>query len=296
MKRSLTIASLLTILTLSAPARASVWLELLHAPCWTGDEAEADPTTGEVSGSIDCFNKDFNGGAARTVLSIKAFQPWEYGFVFLYYDVTGPFNNPSRHLTLNEKGGFFGGTTIAISPKKIAEKLMGRALDWGVIADVSIKYEMEHVSKFGMLHYYGLHWDLKVPFLDFASATSVIRDDRSLSGIDLQVGAAWQKTFHLGGQDLIFGGFFQWGLFGEGSGNQIIVVEAAVPGGGLLQIPAEGNSFFLTQPQLLWDFGKPIGFTPAKIYLGFEYQFTVNRYLIESKSENTLQGMIRWNI
>jgi hypothetical protein len=287
MKRSLTIAFLFSALTLSSPARASVWLELLHAPCWTGDE---------VPGSIDCFNRDFNGGASRTVLSIKAFQPWEYGFVFLYYDVTGPFNNPSRHLTLNEKGGFFGGTTIAISPKKIAEKFMGRPLDWGVIADVSIKYEMEHVSKFGMLHYYGLHWDLKIPFLDFASATSVIRDDRSLSSIDFQVGAAWQKTFQLGGQDLIFGGFFQWGLFGEGDGQQIIVVEAPSPGGGLLEIPAQGNSFFLTQPQLLWDFGKTIGFTPAKIYLGFEYQFTVNRYLIEDKSENTLQGMIRWNI
>jgi hypothetical protein len=298
MKRSLTITLSLTILTLSAPAEASVWLELLYAPCWTGDEADAEPGTGEISGSIDCFNRDFNGGASRTVLSIKAFQPWEYGFVFLYYDVTGPFNNPSRHLTLNEKGGFFGGTTIAISPKKIAEKFMGKPLDWGVIADVSLKYEMEHVSKFGMLHYYGLHWDLKVPFLDFASATSVISDDRSLQGIDFQVGAAWQKTFQLGGQDLIFGGFFQWGLFGEGEHvqRQIIVVETPFPGGGLLEVDAKGNAFLLTQPQLLWDFGKTISFTPAKLYLGFEYQFTVNRYLIEDKSENTLQGMIRWNI
>lgn len=294
MQRTLPVLWLLWILGFSSSARANVWLELLRAPCFTGDEADADPKTGEIAGSVDCFNKDFNGGAARTVLSIKAFQPWEYGFVFLYYDVTGPFNNPSRHLALNEKGGFFGGTTIAISPKKIAEKLAGHAFDWGPIADVSIKYEMEHVAKFGMLHYYGLNWDLKVPFLDFASATTVIRDDRSLSGIDLQLGAAWQKSFSLGSQDFIFGGFFQWGLFGEGSGNQIIVVEA--PGGGPLEIPAKGNSFFLTQPQLLWDFGKLVRFTPAKIYLGFEYQVAFHRYLIPDKTENVLSGMVRWNI
>lgn len=294
MQRTLPVLWLLWILGFSSSARANVWLELLRAPCLTGDEADADPKTGEISGSVDCFNKDFNGGAARTVLSIKAFQPWEYGFVFLNYDVTGPFNNPSRHLTLNEKGGFFGGTTIAISPKKIAEKLAGHAFDWGPIADVSIKYEMEHVAKFGMLNYYGLNWDLKVPFLDFASATTVIRDDRSLSGIDLQLGASWQKSFSLGSQDFIFGGFFQWGLFGEGSGNQIIVIEA--PGGGPLEVPAQGNSFFLSQPQLLWDFGKLVRFTPAKIYLGFEYQVAFHRYLIPDKTENVLSGMVRWNI
>jgi hypothetical protein len=47
---------------------------------------------------------------------------------------------------------------------------------------------------------------------------------------------------------------------------------------------------------LPWHDHRDLQFTPAKIYLGFEYQFTINRYLIEGKSENTLQGMIRWNI
>lgn len=296
MKRSLTALTLLSALQISSPAHAGLWLELLHAPCITGDEDKANPISGEIPDSVDCFNKDFNGGASRTILSIKAFQPWEYGFVFLYYDVTGPFSNPSRALTLNEKGGFFGGTTIAISPKKIAEKIAGHPFDWGPVADVSIKYEMEHVSKFGMLNYYGLHWDLNVPFLDFANVTTVIRDDRSLRGVDLQLGTAWQKSFSIGSQDFIFGGFLQWGLFGEGSGRQIIVVEMPSPGGGTLEIPAKGNKFLTSQPQLLWDFGKLIRFTPAKLYLGFEYQITVNRYLIEDKTEDTLQGMIRWNI
>jgi hypothetical protein len=296
MKRAISVLLFLSTVALSSSAHAGLWLELLRAPCLTGDEAKADPVTGKVPGSIDCFNKDFNGGAARTVLSIKAFQTWEYGFVFLYYDITGPFNDASKKLTIDEKGGFFGGTTIAISPKKIAEKLSGHAFDWGPIVDVSVKYEMEHVSKLGMLNYYGLNWDLKVPTLDFASVTTVVRDDRSLSGVDLQLGAAWQKSFSLASQDFIFGGFFQWGVFGEGSGSQYIVDETPAPGGGVVKIPVNGNTFFLSQPQLLWDFGKPVGFTPAKIYLGFEYQIALHRYLIENKTENVLSGMVRWNI
>jgi hypothetical protein len=39
-----------------------------------------------------------------------------------------------------------------------------------------------------------------------------------------------------------------------------------------------------------------VHFTPAKIYLGFEYQIAFHRYLIPDKTENVLQGMVRWNI
>ena len=296
MKRSLVVPVLAAILLWSAEASAGVWLELLHAHCYTGDESDIEPednngVIGEVPGSIDCFNKDFNGDVARTVLTIKAFQPWEYGFVFLYYDITGPFNAADAGFngagtptsTDNEKGGFFGGTTFAISPKKIAEKINGQPYDWGLIADVSLKYEIEHVSKFGALHYFGLHWDLAVPWLDFINVTTVIREDRAYKGVDLQLGTAWQKSFSIGPLDFLFGGFFQWGLFGEGEARRNVAL-------------GEGNNFITTQPQLLWDFGKLVQFTPAKIYLGFEYQYTMNRYLIEDKSENLLQGMIRWNI
>src|SRR5262245_25457627 len=249
----------------SSSASAGVWLELLHAQCFTGKESDIkqnDGVIGEVSGSIDCFNKDFNGGVARTVLTIKAFQTWEYGFVFLYYDITGPFAAADTTTEQqNEKGGFFGGHTSGSSPKKIAEKFHGKPYDWGLIADVSIKYEMEHVSKFGMLNYYGLHWDLAVKFMDFLAVTTVIRDDHVYEGVDLQLGAGWQKSFSIGSQDFLFGGFIQWGVFGEGQ-----------PRYGDVARFGEGNNFITTQPQLLYDFGKLVRFTPAKIYIGFEFQ------------------------
>lgn len=290
MKRTAFAAGFLAVLLYASTASAGVWFELLHAPCLTGEEADIEENNGfmgEYKGALDCFNKDFNGGGARTLLSIKAFQPWDYGFMFLYYDITGPFNSAAADVESdNEKGGFFGGTTVGLSVKKIGEKFAGRQFDWGMLADLAVKYEIEHVSKFGALHYIGLNWDFKVPHMDFVSATTVIRQDRSLKGIDLQLGGAWQKSFSLLSQDFIFGGFFQWGLFGEGEHIQPAVAEEGV----------KGNWFFLSQPQLLWDFGKAVSFKPAKLYVGFEYQLALNRYLIQDKTENTLQGMIRWNL
>jgi hypothetical protein len=284
-RRPLNLFALLAVLLSSSNAFAGVWFELLYAPCLTGSEKNLT-ASGRYRGAIDCFNKDFNGGGARTTLSIKAFQPWEYGTMFLYYDITGPFNSEVANTTsANEKGGFFGGITVALSGKAIGEKLMKRQLDWGPLSNVSLKYEAEHVSKFGMLNYYGLQWDFAVPFMDFVTVTTVIRDDYAFRGVDFQLGAAWQKSFSLGTQDFLFGGFFQAGLFGEG--------EHRNP--GEFDLP-HGNPFFFTQPQFLWDFGKLIQFTPAKLYLGVEYQFAYNRYLIPGKIENVGQGMIRWNI
>ncbi|MDY7228540.1 hypothetical protein [Hyalangium rubrum] len=290
-RKLLFLATLVAVSITPSIAHAGVWFELLHAPCWTGDEnniKQDNGVIGRYSGAIDCFNKDFNGGGARTVLSIKAFQAWEYGTMFLYYDITGPFNSANSRTdgvtdTANERGGFFGGITLTASPKKITEKILGREFDWGPLRDVQVKYEAEHVSKFGMLSYYGLQWDLNIPVLDFMSVTTVIRDDHVFHGVDFQVGAALQKSFSLGSQDFIAAGFFQTGLFGEGKGK-----------GSFAQ--SEGNQFFLAQPQLLWDFGKPLGATPGKLYAGFEWQIAWNRYLIEDKTENVLQGMIRWNI
>ncbi len=287
MKRKLLLALLLTLFLPASNAHAGVWFELLWSPCWTGDDDdinEDNGVIGEYNGAIDCFNKDFNGDGARSVFTIKAFQAWEYGTMFLYYDITGFFNSVTAdEPSDNERGGFFGGTSVTLSLKTIADKIAGKQMSWGPLANLSLKYEMEHVSKFGGLHYYGLQWDIAAPFLDFLSITTYIRDDLLLESVDLQLGGAAQKSFSLANQDFIVGGFFSWGLFGEGESKSN-------------RVGGEGNSYFLTQPQILWDTGKALSLAPGKLYLGFEYQFTINRYLIEGKSENTLSGMIRWNI
>lgn len=285
-RQPLALAALLAALVLPADASVGVWLELLHAPCWTGRWAtlvQDDGVIGEYEGALDCFNEDFNGDGARTTLSIKAFQPWEYGWVFFYYDVTGPFSSAIASVASpNEKGGFFGGLTVAVSLKKVGEKVLGGKLDWGPLDDVSLKGEVEHVSKFGALFYYGVVWELTVPWLGLVPLQTVVRDDPVFEGVDLQLGVAWHKPFTLLGQGFLLHGFAQVGVFGEGRGRGASATT-------------RGSPYLLSQPQLLWDVGRAVRFTPEKLYLGFEYQVALNRYLIPGKTENVLQAMVRWS-
>jgi hypothetical protein len=73
----------------------------------------------------------------------------------MYYDITGPFTPPDANVLPNEKGGFFGGMSLTFSIKQIGQKLAGKEWDWGGLLNWSLRYELEHVSKFGSLHYYG---------------------------------------------------------------------------------------------------------------------------------------------
>jgi hypothetical protein len=259
------------------PASADTSLELLHG--WN-------------------YNKDFNGGTERTILTIKTFQPWSYGTFFMYYDITGPFAWPDANVLPNEKGGFFGGTSVTLSIKKIAEKIAGKQKgeewDWGPLANFSLRYELEHVSKFGALNYYGLQWDLKVPHFDFFSGTTVIRDDWTLSGVDLQLGAAWQVTIPLWKlTDLVFAGFFQWGVFGEGKGVFTVGPDSE---GKYTKIPTQGRPFLTSQPQLFLDIGKLARVVDRTFYAGIEYQIALNRYLQPGIHENVAQLLFKWNI
>jgi hypothetical protein len=274
MKLKVVVASAFLLSTAwSASARADTSLELLQG--WG-------------------YNDDFNGDPVRTTLTIKTFQYWPYGTFFMYYDITGPFTPPDAKVLPNEKGGFFGGTSVTFSIKRIGQKIAGTEWDWGAFADWSLRYEIEHVSKFGMLHYYGMQYDFAIPHFDFVSATTSIRDDWSLSGVDLQIGMAWQTTIPLWKiTDLVFAGFWQWGLFGEGEGVFTIGPDDA---GSYLEIPVQGRPFFLTQPQLMLDVGKLARVVDGKLYAGIEYMFAFNRYLQYNVHEHVPQLLFKWNI
>jgi len=238
------------------------------------------------------YNNDFNGAKERTIYTIKTFQPWSYGTFFLYYDITGPFTPPDSKVLPNEKGGFFGGQSFTLSMKRIGEKIAGKKWDWGALGDLSLRYEMEHVSKFGMLNYYGLQWDLKIPGFDFVAVTTVIRDDWSLKGVDLQLGGAWQMTIPIGKiTDFVFAGFIQWGMFGEGSGI-INFCDAGVDKCTVGQ--QKGAPFITSQPQFLIDVGKLARVSERHLYAGIEYQIALNRYLQKGVNENLAQVMFKW--
>jgi hypothetical protein len=257
----------------SSPAAADTSLEVLHG--WN-------------------YDKDFNGSKERTVLTVKTFQPWAYGSFFMYYDITGPFTPPDDDVLPNEKGGFFGSISTNLSVKRISEKLAGKKWAWGALSDLSLHVEVEHVSKFGSLMYYGAQFDLKIPHFDFVATSAVIRDDWSLAGVALQLNGAWQITFPIGKvTDVVFAGFYSWGVFGEGKGAFSVGPD---PNGKYTMIPTQGRAFFITQPQLLLDLGKLSTLVDHTIYAGIEYQFAFNRYLQQGVSEHVPQLMVKWAI
>lgn len=275
MKSRALVPALLLAAAWPSPAAADTSIELLHG--WN-------------------YNNDFNGDSERTILTIKTFQPWSYGTFFMYYDITGPFTPPDADVAPNEKGGFFGGTSVTLSIKRVGQKIAGAkgGWKWGALTDLSLRYELEHVSKFGALNYYGLQYDIKFPYFDFVSMTTVIRDDASLSGVDLQLGGSWQITLpipHV--TDVVFAGFFSWGLFGEGEGTFTSGPDDA---GHYVKIPTRGRPFFLSQPQLLMDVGKLVRWVDGTLYMGIEYQIALNRYLQQGVNENVAQLMGKWSI
>jgi hypothetical protein len=81
MKRVLPTLFVLSIATSFSPAAADVWLELLNAPCWTGDAAKADKN-GVVHGSIDppcrpalvarLVQQDHDASRGPAVLDVKS--------------------------------------------------------------------------------------------------------------------------------------------------------------------------------------------------------------------------------
>jgi hypothetical protein len=273
MKLTAVVSTLLIATAWSFPAAADTSLELLHG--WN-------------------YNQDFNGDPERTTLTIKTFQPWPYGTFFMFYDITGPFTPPDASASPNEKGGFFGSSNVTFSIKRIGQKLAGAEWDWGPLTDVSLRYELEHVSKFGSLHYYAMQWDLRVPYFDFFSWITSIRDDWSLSGVAFQLGGFWQFTVPIFDvTNVVCAGFFAWGITGEGTGGFTVGPDDK---GAYAKIPAEGAPFFISQPQVLLDVGKLARVADNKVLAGVEFQIAMNRYLQQGVSENLAQLLFKWNL
>jgi hypothetical protein len=267
---------------------------------FTGCQATILPSPAAAATSVELlhgwgYNEDFNGDRERTILTIKTFQPWAYGSFFLYYDITGPFAPPDSRVLPNEKGGFFGGISANFSIKRIGQKLAGaKEWKWGAVQDVSLSVQVEHVSKLGALSYFGGVVDIAVPHFDFVSTSALIRQDWSLDGVGLQLGGAWQITFGIGKiTDVVFGGFFQWGVFGEGEGVMTVGPDAS---GRFKKVPVYGRPFFLSQPQLLLDVGKLTTLVASTLYAGIEYQLAWNRYLQQGVTEHVPQLMFKWAI
>jgi nucleoside-specific outer membrane channel protein Tsx len=210
-------------------------------------------------------------------LTLENFAMWKYGTVFFYYDINDPFSGP-------EKAGsnqFFGG----ISPTFSLSKMTGKNVSYGIVKDVSLRLEVENGSANGTYrfrnYFYGVQADLSVPGFDFVSINVVARDNPEHAGVGAQYGGFWQMSWDYGQYSKFkFTGFFAWAPH---NGDQ----PASAPF-------ENKGSFFMSQPQLLYDLGNTWG-EPNAVEVGIEYLYAINRFQIAGKDEKSVQAILKMN-
>lgn len=210
----------------------------------------------------------------KEIITIDHFAAGKYGAVYFYYDISYPRRK-------DDHAEFFG----SISPTLSFSKITGRSFSYGVIQDVSLKLELEHVSAATPVYYYGFAFDLKLPHFSFAQVSIVLRDDPNKPGVGGQFNGAW--SIPVGWSRLTqfaFQGFWAAGV-----------------------IPEAQDKFFLTsQPQFLYDLSPVFATDPGSVQAGIEYSIGLNRYLkagvIDAQGkpdpgfdERVIQAMVKVN-
>lgn len=226
----------------------------------------------------DNFREDLGYEKEKLTMTIEHFGFWTYGNVFFYYDHTEPFSD--RNGDSNQS---FGG----IAPTLSLSKVTGKDVSFGIVKDVSIRVELENGSGFGASnfrnYFYGLQYDLAIPGFDFVSLNTVLRDNPEDSGVGVQIGAFWQKTWDYGASKRFkFMGFLATSPWdGDVTKKNVKLFGADRHG-----------RFLMTQPQLLWDMGNLWGH-PNSTELGLEYLYALNRYQSKDKDEKSLQLILK---
>ncbi len=232
----------------------------------------------------DNFRKDQGYRKTRTTLTIENFSVWEYGTVFFYYDITEPMghdNGPNYY-----SNQFFGG----ISPTLSLSKVTGKDLSYGILRDVSLRYEIENGSALGTYnfqnYFYGLQYDFAIPGFDFFSLNTVLRDNPRVSGVGFQIGTFWQMSWEWAGRSrLKFTGFLAAAPW-DGNNNKWGAGPGADPKG----------RFLTSQPQLLYDLGYQLFGKKDHTEVGLEYAYFLNRFQQYRKDEKVLQAMVKFTL
>lgn len=230
----------------------------------------------------DNFRDDQGYRSTRTTLTIENFSVWEYGTVFFYYDITEPMGRDQGSKYYSNQ--FFGG----IAPTLSLSKLTNRDLSYGLIRDISLRFEIENGSANGMAnfqnYFYGLQYDFALPGFDFFSLNTVLRDNPRAHGVGFQLGMFWQMTHEFeGSHRLKFTGFLATSPWDGNNSNKDFSL-----------LDPEGR-FLTTQPQLLYDVGNKLYGKKDRIEAGLEYGYFLNRFQFYKWDEKVLQVMAKFS-
>lgn len=184
---------------------------------------------------------------------------WSFGDLFFFVDSIH--YNGGRNAR-GDNSSWYG----ELSPRFSLGKLSGQAISFGPVKDVLLATTWEFGR--GDLNNYlvGPGFDLAVPGFDFVQLNTYYRRADTPDGARgvWQITPVWAWTQPLGKSDLLIDGFIDW------------VVDNDSRSG------AHAN--FKFNPQVKYDLGKAMDWSPKQLYVGVEYDYWKNKYGIKDSS------------
>ncbi len=255
MKRSLTTAALAAGFILSSQAMASPMLWQNNSLTYLYGKNFAVDSAGGKEGDI------------QQTITFEHASGWTWGDMFLFVD-----NKWYNGISGSDGHTYYG----EFSPRLSLGKISGADLSFGPIKDVLISatYERGESQDDGtpnQNYLLGPAVDLAIPGFDRFALNTYYRKPDGTTGKpsgQWQITPTWAITIPVGKSDILFDGYIDWVVNDKGSKAK----------GDYLAKNLHIN------PQVKYDLGKALDYTPGKLYVGIEYDYWSNKYGIEDSS------------
>ncbi len=250
MKRSLTTAALAAGFILSSQAMASPMLWQNNSLTYLYGKNFAVDSAGGKEGDI------------QQTITFEHASGWTWGDMFLFVD-----NKWYNGISGSDGHTYYG----EFSPRLSLGKISGADLSFGPVKDVLISatYERGESQDDGtpnQNYLLGPAVDLAIPGFDRFALNTYYRKPDGTTGKpsgQWQITSTWAMTFPVGKSDILFDGYIDWVVNDKKNGN------------------TELKKNFHFNPQIKYDLGKALDYTPGKLYVGIEYDYWSNKYGIE---------------
>ncbi|MCQ4324351.1 hypothetical protein CXK94_14660 [Stutzerimonas stutzeri] len=250
MKRSLTSAALAAGLILSSEAMASPMFWQNNSLTYLYGKNFAVDSAGGKEGAI------------QQTITFEHASGWTWGDMFLFVD-----NKWYNGISGSDGHTYYG----EFSPRLSLGKISGADLSFGPVKDVLISATYERGEGRNRNYLLGPAVDLAIPGFDRFALNTYYREPDGITGKpggQWQLTPTWAITIPVGKSDILFDGYIDWVVNDAGS-------------------KSKGNYLaknFHFNPQVKYDLGKALDYTPGKLYVGIEYDYWTNKYGIEDSS------------
>lgn len=227
-------------------------------------QAAAAPMLWQNNSLTYLYGKDFkvDAGEIQQTVTFEHASGWTWGDMFLFVD-----NKWYNGLSGNDGHTYYG----EFSPRLSFGKITGTDLSFGPVKDVLLAFTYERGESQddgtpNQNYLFGPAVDLSVPGFDRFNVNFYYRKPDGTTGKpsgQWQITPTWAMTIPVGKSDILFDGYIDW-----------VVNDKSKNGNELKR-----NFHF--NPQIKYDLGKALDYTPGKLYVGIEYDYWSNKYGIE---------------